>query len=68
MDDLKHIYQNKLDKALYAHDAKDLGKRTISDKVLNHGAYEITLNPKYDGYQKGLAILVYSFLDKKTRS
>ena len=29
-------------------------------------AYEIAINSKYDGYQKGLASIVYKFFDKKT--
>ena len=29
-------------------------------------AYEIVINPKYDGYQKELASMVYKFFDKKT--
>ena len=31
-------------------------------------AYEIVRNPKYDGYQRGLARMVYTFFDKKTGS
>ena len=30
--------------------------------------YEIAINPNYDGYQKGLASMVYKFFDKKTGS
>ena len=29
-------------------------------------AYEIVINPKYDGYQRELASMVYKFFDKKT--
>ena len=29
-------------------------------------AYEIVINPKYDGYQKELARMVYKSFDKKT--
>ena len=55
-DDLNYIYKNKLDKICFLHnatyaDSKDLAKRTLSDKVLKERAYEIALNPKYDGYQ-----------------
>ena len=32
-------------------DFKDLPKRTVSDKVLRDKAFDITKNPKYDGYQ-----------------
>ena len=47
-------------------DFKDLNWRTASNKVLCHKAFNIAKNPKYDdGYQKGLASLVYKFFDKK---
>ena len=44
--DFKHIYQNELDKACFAHDAaysdsKNLAKRNILDKILKNRAYEI---------------------------
>ena len=35
---------------------KDLEKRTQSDKFLKDKAFAIANNPKYDGYQRGLAI------------
>ena len=31
-------------------DFKDLARRTTSDKVLRDKAFNITKNPKYDGY------------------
>ena len=43
-------------------------KKTISDKILKDRAYEIARNCGYDGYQKALTSMVYSFLDKKTGS
>ena len=46
--------------------SKDLVKRTRSDKVLRDKALKIASDPKYDGYQRGLASLVYKFFDKKT--
>ena len=46
-------------------DFKDLKKRTFSDKVLRDKAFKIAKNPKYDGYQRGLASMVYRFFDKK---
>ena len=57
--DLNYIYKNKLDKACVAHDAaysngKDLAQKTISDTILKDRSYEIAINPKYDGYQRGL--------------
>ena len=39
-------------------DSKDLAKSTVSDKVLKDRAYEIALNPKYDGCQRGLVSMV----------
>ena len=40
-------------------DFKDLIKRTASDKILHDKAFAINKNPKYDGYQKGLASMFY---------
>ena len=47
-------------------DFKDLARRTASDKVLRDKAFSIAKNPKYDGYQRGLASIVYKFFDKKS--
>ena len=38
----------------------------FSDKVLRDKAYDIASNPEYDGYQRGLASMVYKFFDKKS--
>ena len=48
-------------------DFKDLERRTASDKVLRDKAFNIAKNPKYDGYQRGLASMVYKVFDKKSR-
>ena len=48
-------------------DFKDLARRTASDKVLRDKAFNIAKNPKYDGYQRGLASIVYKFFDKKSK-
>ena len=40
-------------------DFKDLKRRTFSDKVLRDKAFNIAKNPKYDGYQRWLASMVY---------
>ena len=60
-----------MDKACFAHDAaysdcKDLTKRTVADKILRNKAFNIAKNPKYDGYKRGLASMVYKFFDKKS--
>ena len=49
--------------------SKDLTKRTqsVSIKVLRDKAFEIASDPKYDGYERGLASVVYKFFDKKSR-
>ena len=65
------IYRNELGKACFQHDiaydkSKDLIKRTQSDKVLRDKAFKIASDPKYDGYQRGLASMVYKFFDKKS--
>ena len=66
------IYRNELDKVCFQHDmaygkSKDLIKRTQSDKVLKDKAFKIASDPKYDGYQRGLASIVYKFFDKKSK-
>ena len=66
------IYKNELDKACFQHDMaygdfKDLKRRTASDKVLRDKAFSIAKNPKYDGYQRGLACMVYKFFDRKSK-
>ena len=48
-------------------DFKDLKKRTASDKVLRDKAFNIAKNPKYDGYQRGLALWFINFLIKSQR-
>ena len=66
------IYKYELDKACFQDDmaygkTKDLVKRTQSDKVLKDRAFKIASNAKYDGYQRGLASMVYKFFDKKSK-
>ena len=46
--------------------SKDLAERTQSDKVFRDKAFEIASDQKYDGYQRGLASVVYKFFDKKS--
>ena len=68
--DTNYIYMNELDKACFTHDAaysdsKDLTKRTTADKISKNKAFDIAKDPKYDGYQRGLASMVYNFFDSK---
>ena len=64
------IYQNELDKICFQHDTaygvfQDLTRRTVSDKILCNKALNIAIKLKYDGYQRGLASIIYKFFDKK---
>ena len=66
------VYKNELDKACFQHDiaygkSTDLVKKTQSDKVLRYKAFKIASDPKYDGYQRGLASMVYKSFDKKSK-
>ena len=63
----KYIYKNQLDKACFQHDMaygdfKELARRTAADKFLRDKAFK---DPKHDGYQRGLASMVYKFFDKR---
>ena len=48
--------------------SRDLVKRAQSDTVLRYKAFTIASDPKYDGYQRRLASMVYKFFDKKSTS
>ena len=65
------IYRNELEKAYFQHDmaqdkSNNLAKRTQSDKVLRDKAFKIAIDPKYDGYERRLASMIYMFFDKKS--
>ena len=69
--DTCYIFRNELYKACFQHDSayadhKDLINKTEADKVLKYKAYDIASNSEYDGYQRGLASMVYKFFDKKS--
>ena len=49
-------------------DNKDLAKRTVSYKVLKGKSCEIALCTKYEGYQTGLASMVYKFFKPRSES
>ena len=66
------IYKNEVDKACFQHDmtygkTKDLVKRTQSDKALKDKSFKIASDPKYGGYQRGLASMVYNFFIKSLK-
>ena len=66
-----YIYKNELHEAFFQHDMtygyfKDLERRTASDKVLRDKLFNVAKNPKFDGYQRGLASMVYKCFDKRS--
>ena len=69
--DMKYIYRNELDKVFFQHDMaynfKDLKRRTYADKVLKNKAFKKASNPKYNGWERRLASMVYKFFDKKSK-
>ena len=65
------VYKNELNKNCFQHNmaygkSKDLAKRTQSNKVLKDKAFKTASDPKYDGYERGLASMVYKFFGKKS--
>ena len=66
-EDSRYFQRNKLDKTRrHAYgDFKDLPRGTASVKVLRDKAFHVVKSPKYDGYQRGLASMVYKLFDKK---
>ena len=69
--DTNYIYKNELNKACFQHDMaygdfKDLKRRKQSDRVLKNKTFKIAVNPRSNGYERGLASVVYNFFDKKS--
>ena len=67
--DSRCICQKELDKAYFQHDMvyrdlKKLTRRTGFDKILHDKAFSSTKYPKYNGYHRGLASMLYDFFDK----
>ena len=46
-------------------DFKDLNKRTDADMVLYDKTFNIAKDPKYDGYERVLASMIYKSFDKR---
>ena len=69
--DTDYTYKNELDKTCFQHDMaygdfKDLKRKTFSDKVLRDKVFKLASDPKYDGYERGLASMVYKCFEKKS--
>ena len=71
--DTNYIYKKELDKAYFQDDMaygdlKHLAKITNFEKILRDKAFDIAKNPKYDGYQRGLASMFCRCFDKQCAS
>ena len=69
--EIQILFSKMLDKACFQHDmaygkSKYSTKRIQSDKFLKDIAFKIASDPKYNGYQRRLASMVYKFCDKKS--
>ena len=63
MNLIRHVFS-----MIWHTEKKKICKKTQSDKVLKNKAFKIASDPNYDGYQRGLASMVYKFFDKKSAS
>ena len=58
-------HEQRIQKFKETGDIKDLTKRTVADKILKNKAFDIAKDSKHDGYQRGLASMVYKIFDSK---
>ena len=69
---LSHILKNRLDTTCFQHDSdyakyKDRLNRKQSDIVLKNKALKIATDPRINGYQRGLASMVYKIFNERTK-
>ena len=69
--DSKYTFQNKLDEVCFQYDLgywdfKGLPRRTRSHKVLRDKVFNIAKNSKYDGCQRSLGSMIYTFFDENS--
>ena len=69
---LSHILKNRLDATCFQHDSvyakyKYRLNRKQSDIVLTNKALKIGTDPRVNGYQRGLASMVYKFFNERTK-
>ena len=69
---LNHILKNRLDAACFQHDFayakyKDRANRRQSDIVFKNKTLKIATDPRVNGYQRGLAAMVYNFFNERTK-
>ena len=69
---LSNFYKNESDKACFQHDSaynkyKGLKNRTQSDVAFQSKAYKIAVDPKYNGYERALASMVWKFFHERSK-
>ena len=70
---LSHILKNRLDAACFQHDSafyakyKDRLNRKQSDIVLKNKSLKIATDSRVNGYQRGLASMVYKFFNERNK-
>ena len=69
---LSHILKNRPDAACFQHDSayakyKYRANRRQSDTVLKNKALKIATDPRVNGYQRGLASMVYKLFNERTK-
>ena len=57
---IKSLFQNDM---AYGY-LKVIKRRTVADKLLRDKTFNIAKDPKYDGYERGLASIVHNVLNK----
>ena len=63
---MDHLLKTKKEsKNLKKQEIQDIFTDKVADNILRDKALNIPKDPKYDGYQIGLASMVYKFFDKK---
>ena len=61
----KKNYKNLKEQGVTYGYFKDLPRRTSFNKILRGKAIDIGKNPKYNGYQRGIATIFFNFLIKR---
>ena len=69
---LSHVLKNRLDAACFQHDSgyakyKDRFNTKQSDNVFKNKALNIATDPTVNGYQRGLASMVYKIFNERTK-
>ena len=62
---IKKDYKNLKEEGVTYGYFKDLPRRTSFNKILRGKAIDIGKNPKYNGYQRGIATIFFNFLIKR---